>query len=185
MRAINNFENVQATTGEFNKPTAGGYAIEIINVVDVPMDEKTGKGDYLKIDYDIFNGEFRGYYTKQNEKFGGEWFATFYRSYKDSAAGMFKHFTNCVEASNMGYKWAWDEKSLVGKFVGAVMGEEEYRKKDGSIGVRLVIKEIKTIDEIATGDFKIPALKKLKEDTAFSNAPKFETLDNDDDLPFN
>ena len=44
MKAINNFENVQATTGEFNKPTAGGYCIEILAVKDVPMNEQTGKG---------------------------------------------------------------------------------------------------------------------------------------------
>ena len=134
MKAINNFENVQATTGEFNKPTAGGYCIEILAVKDVPMNEQTGKGDYLKIDYDICHGEFAGYYTKQNEKFGGDWFANFIRSYKESAAGMFKHFINCVEESNAGYKWAWDEKSLVHKYVGVVLGEEEYQKRDGSVG---------------------------------------------------
>ena len=54
MKAINNFEKVQATTGEFSRPTAGGYCIEILAVKDVPMNAQTGKGDYLKIDYDIY-----------------------------------------------------------------------------------------------------------------------------------
>jgi hypothetical protein len=56
MKAINNFENVQATTGEFNRPTANGYIVEIIGVKDVPINEATQKGDYLKIEYDIAVG---------------------------------------------------------------------------------------------------------------------------------
>ena len=185
MRAINNFENVQATTGEFNKPTAGGYVIEILAVKDVPMNEQTGKGDYLKIDYDICRGEFAGYYTRQNEKFGGDWFANFIRSYKDTAAGMFKHFTNCVEESNAGYKWEWDENSLVHKYVGVVFGEEEYQKKDGSIGTKLIVKDIKTVEQIKKGDFKVPAIKKLAENSSVPSAPNFVSVDNLDDLPFN
>ena len=185
MRAINNFENVQATTGEFNKPTAGGYCIEILAVKDVPMNEQTGKGDYLKIDYDICYGEFAGYYTKQNEKFGGDWFANFIRSYKETAAGMFKHFINCVEESNTGYKWAWDEKSLVHKYVGVVLGEEEYRKSNGDIGAKLIVKDIKTTEQILKGEFKVPAIKKLVETATPSNsAPNFVEIGSMDDLPF-
>lgn len=188
MRAINNFENVQATTGEFRRPTAGGYCIEILNVEDVPLNEQTGKGDYLRIDYDICHGEFAGYYTKQNERFGGDWFANFIRSYKESAAGMFKHFINCVEESNAGYKWAWDEKSLVNKYVGVVLGEEEYQKKDGTIGTKLVVKDIKTTEQILKGEFKIPAIKKLAENASAPSyssvpTPNFEDI-TDSDLPF-
>jgi hypothetical protein len=185
MRAINNFENVQATTGEFNKPTAGGYCIEILAVKDVPVDEQTGKGDYLKIDYDICQGEFAGYYTKQNERFGGDWFANFIRSYKEKALGMFKHFTNCVEESNVGYRWSWDEQSLVHKYIGVVLGEEEYEKKDGSVGVKLVVKDIKTVEQIKNGDFKVPNIKKIERSektTETKNA--FVEITTDEDLPF-
>lgn len=184
MRAINNFENVQATTGEFRRPTAGGYCIEILNVEDVPLNEQTGKGDYLRIDYDICHGELAGYYAKQYERFGGEWFANFIRSYKDTAAGMFKHFINCVEESNAGFKWAWDENSLIHKFVGVVLGEEEYRKKDGTIGTKLVVKDIKTINQILKGEFKIPATKKLAEAASYVTAPNLVELPNDEPLPF-
>lgn len=185
MRAINDFENVQATTGEFSKPKAGGYIVEILGVVDVPLNEQTGKGDYLKIDYDICHGEFAGYYTKQNERFGGGWFANFIRSYKETAAGMFKHFTNCIEESNVGYKWAWDEKSLVHKYLGVVLGEEEYEKKDGSVGVKLVVKDVKTVEQIKNGDFKVPNIKKAgRSERRTDTATVFEEIVTDDDLPF-
>lgn len=184
MRAINDFENVQASTGETNKPTPGGYCIEILSVKDVPFDPIKGKGDYLVIDYDICHGDFKGYYTKQHERFGGNWYASFIRSYKDSAAGMFKHFINCIEESNAGFKWAWDENSLAHKFVGVVLGEEEYRKNDGTVGVKLVVKDIKTIEQIAKGDFKVPAIKKLAESSVTPAAPSFTEFSSDESLPF-
>jgi hypothetical protein len=187
MKQINNFENVQASTGEFNKPTANGYCVEILSVKDVPIDNNTGKGNYLEIEYDICHGEFAGYYTKQNERFGGKWFANFIRSYKDTALGMFKHFINCVEASNPNYKWDWNEKGLEHKYLGVVLGEEEYKKNDGTLGVKLVVKDIKTVEQIATGDFKVPPIKRLTAEAKpfVMDNSNFEELANDDDLPFN
>lgn len=183
MKPIENFENVLASTGEFNRPTAGGYIIEMLAVKDVPYSEETGKGNYLKIDYDICEGDFAGYYSAQHERYGGDWFTSFIRSYKESAAGMFKHFINCVEESNAGYKWAWNEQSLVNKYVGVVLGEEEYRKSSGDIGVKLVVKDIKTTEQISKGEFKVPAIKKLA-DGAVAPALNFVELDTSEGLPF-
>ena len=47
MRVIENYENIQASSGEFARPGNGGYILEIVNVTDVPYNEQTGKGDYL------------------------------------------------------------------------------------------------------------------------------------------
>lgn len=187
MKAINNFENVQAVSGEFSKPTAGGYIISILTVEDVPLNSQTGKGDYLKIYYDIADGEFENYYTDISIRFGGGYYTSFIRSYKEKAIGMFKHFINCLEESNAGYKWNWDEKSLEGRYVGAVLGEEQYRKKDGSLGVRLYVKDIKTVQQIKNGDYEIPEMKKIKLDTITYDpypTPNFEDIDSMDDLPF-
>lgn len=184
MKPINNYDEIKASDGEFAKPTNGGYCIEIVGVMDVPYDENTKKGNYLKIDYDICHGELAGYYAKQHEKFGGDWYANFIRSYKETALGMFKHFTNCIEESNQPYKWDWDEKKLVGKFLGVVLQEEEYTKKDGTVGVRVKVKEVKTIQDIMNGNFKVPQTKKL--DTSATNTtPNWSTMDVDDELPFN
>jgi hypothetical protein len=183
MKPINNYANIQASTGEFSRPTAGGYIIRILDVTDVPLDATTGKGDYLKIDYDICEGEFANYYKEANKRFGGEWFANFIRSYKEKALGMFKHFTNCIEESNKGYEWDWNEKELIGKKIGVTMQEEEYKKSDGSIGVRLRVKDIKTVKQIATGDFKVPERKCLEIVPATSNNG-FVEVDLEDDLPF-
>ena len=44
MKRIENYETVQASSGEFARPTAGGYICKIVDVEDVPLNEQ-GKGD--------------------------------------------------------------------------------------------------------------------------------------------
>lgn len=184
MRVIENYDEIKASSGEFERPGNGGYVLEIVAVTDVPYNAQTGKGDYLRIDYDIAQGDFKGYYTKQNERFGGgKWFANVIKSYKEKALGMFKHFTNCVEESNPGFKWNWREQDLVGCRFGATLQEEEYEKNDGSIGTRLIVKDIKTVKQIMDCDFKVPVTKKLERTVA--PVSDFAVLDNStDDLPF-
>ena len=184
MKQINNFENVQATTGEFNKLPAGGYICRITLADDLPFDASTNKGDYLKIEYDIAVGDFKNYYKEQFDKFGKFWGGTFFRSYKEKALGMFKHFIECVEKSNAGFVWSWDEKTLMGKVIGLVLAEEEYEKSDGSVGVRLYVKEVKTVQEIKDGNFKIPELKVLKNIPSAPANNGFTEVDSSDELPF-
>ena len=182
MKQIENYESVQASSGDFARPTAGGYICKIVNVEDVPLDPNTGKGDYLRIEYDIADGEFKGYYKEQFDKFGGNWFASFIRSYKEKALGMFKHFINCIEQSNSGYEWDWNETGLIGKVVGLVLGEEEYENSQGEIKTKLVVKDVKVTGDILDGSFKVPAPKKLPERNTTNN---FAPVGVDEDLPFN
>lgn len=184
MKPINNYENVQASTGEFARPTAGGYICKIVGVEDVPMNEQ-GKGNYLRIEYDIADGEFKGYYKEQFDRWGGNWNASFIRSYKEKALGMLKHFTNCIEQSNAGYAWDWNEKGLVGKFVGLVLGEEEYKNSMGEIKTKLTVNQVKTVEDIKNGNFKIPAPKKLAVENSANDFAGFTPIEDlSDDLPF-
>ena len=186
MKKIENYENVQASSGEFARPTAGGYICKIIDVEDVPLDPKTNKGDYLRIEYDIADGEFKGYYKEQFDKWGGNWNASFIRSYKEKVLGMLKHFTNCIEQSNAGYAWDWNEMGLIGKFVGLVLGEEEYKNNAGEIKTKLVVSQVKTVEDIKNGNFRIPAPKKMTVNNPTNNFDDFAPIDNgtEDDLPF-
>lgn len=183
MRKIENYENVQASSGEFARPAAGGYICKIINVEDVPVNAE-GKGDYLRIEYDIADGDFKGYYKEQFDRWGGNWNASFIRSYKEKALGMFKHFTNCVEQSNAGYEWDWNEAGLIGKVVGLVLGEEEYENSLRDIKTKLVVNQIKTVEEIKMGDFKVPAPKKLPKKETPVDFSGFQGVATDDALPF-
>ena len=79
----------------------------------------------------------------------------------DKAAGFLKGLMTSLEASNPDFKWGWDEKKLVGLRCGAIFGEEEYEKFDGSVGTSCRVKFIRTIKSIQEGNFKVPELKKL------------------------
>lgn len=185
MKRIENYENVQASSGEFARPKAGGYICKIIDVTDVDHNPNTGKGQYLKIQYDIASGDFAEYFKKQFDKWGGDWKANFVRSYKEENLGMLKHFTNCIEQSNVGYAWDWNEKGLIGKVVGLVLGEEEYQNNSGEIKTKLVVSQVKTVEDIKNGNFKIPAPKKLAVENSASDSPTFTTVEDPlDDLPF-
>lgn len=184
MEEIKNYALVQASNEGFMRPQAGGYICKIINVEDVPFNENTGKGKYLKIEYDIADGVFKNYYMKQFERWHGSWNARFVRSYKENALGMFKHFINCIENSNAGYIWDWNESGLIGKEVGLVLGEEEYINSAGAVKSRLYVKDVKTVDDINNNNFKVPVPKKIEDAlTPSSSFPRAsETFE--DDLPF-
>lgn len=183
MKQIDNYENVQAISGEYARPSAGGYICKITKVTDVDINPETGKGEYLQIEYDFTSEELKDYHKERFEKFGF-WGGRFVRSYKEAALGMFKHFINCIEESCPNFTWEWDEKSLEGKLIGLVLGEEEYQKNDGSVGTRLYVKEIKNIQQIRDGDFKVPQIKKLKQENTDVIDDFMPTDISDDELPF-
>lgn len=168
--------NVQES-GDFARPTAGGYICKIVKVEDIPLDKKTDKGDYLRIHYDIAEGEFKDYYEGLRERYPeSNTIGSYIRSYKPKAQGMFKRMCSAVSKSNGNFvfdaKTNTDEQSLVGKKIGLVFAEEEYYSNAGELKTRLYVASEYPIDKIQSGDFRTPTLKKLKEEnTDFVNVP--------------
>lgn len=174
MQEIKNWKNVKASE-DFERLPAGGYICTIIHATDSPDKQ------YLKIEYDIAEGDHKDHWADTKERFGW-WGGDFYRSYKDSAVGMFKAFTNAVEGSNPGFTWAWKEKDLEGKMIGVVLGEEEYTGNDGSVKTRLKVRSVKSVQDIREGKFKVPTLKKLTPASDDDPRETFEAIDGD--VPF-
>lgn len=159
MKAISNFDKIQEN-GSFEKLPVGGYIVKILAVDDVPEKE------YLKIFFDINEGEKKGFFTKafkEDTRAEKKWpnAGSFIRSYKEKALPMFKGFTNAIENSNKGYSWNFDEKSLVNKVVGLVIGEEEYLNQKGQVRKRTYVSAVRSVDTIKKGDFTVPEIKKL------------------------
>lgn len=175
MQKIKDWENVKPS-GDFDRLPAGGYVCIIMHVDDEPNKH------YLKIQYDIAEGDYKDYWKTTSER-AGWWGGDLYRSYKDTAIGMFKAFTNAVEESNAGFTWDWNEKALEGKMVGLVLGEEEYTRNDGATGTRLKVRTVKSVQAIRDGKYKLPALKRLSPTEADKAvADTFEAIDTD--VPF-
>ena len=200
MKKINNFDEIQESTG-FRRLPPGGYICAIYHVEDVPNKE------YLKVDFDIVKGDEKGYFKKlydSDTRKDKQWpnAGTTYRSYKDNALPMFKGFITAIEKSNKNFKWAWDESKLEKKYFGAVIGEEEYQNQKGAVKIRNHVVGIRSVEAIESGDFDIPELKKLDassvtkqtndnvvnpfadEDPPVKNQIDSPIADDDDDDPF-
>lgn len=172
-----NWNDVQ---DDIRRPVPGGYAARITAVED--NEDK----EYLLIRWDFAEGEYKGVNQETFAAFNF-WPMAFVKSYKEKALRFFKGFKTAVEESNRNYAFKNDPQSLVGKFIGVVLGEEEYVAKDGSVKTRLYVAEVRSGKAIREGDYKIPALKKLTGNTSAS-APAAndfrEMLEDDAELPF-
>ena len=172
MKRIENWENIQESTS-FKRLVPNGYIVKVLKVEDHPDKE------YLKIYFDIAKGDDKGYFKKQYDgdtRKERKWpnAGTFIRSYKDSAASMFKGFTNAIERSNKGYQGNFDEKTLVNKVVGLIIADEQYQNQKGQVRVRNYVAAVRSVETIEKGEYEIPALKELtttKTTTAPANDP--------------
>lgn len=165
---------------ESSRPVPGGYAARITKVEDHEDRE------FLLIQWDFAEGEYKGSNQATFDQFGF-WPMAFVRSYKQKALPFFKGFKTSVEMSNRNYVFRNDPQSLVGKFVGVVLGEEEYQAKDGSIKTRLYVAQIRSGKAIRDGDFTVPELKRFTPAATTYPAPaqNFQQINVPDyDLPF-
>lgn len=187
MEKIKGYEEAQAITGEYEKLEAGGYICKIISA----KEEKSKSGKrMLVIALDIAEGDRKDYFRNrftENTSPDKKWpSGGIYRQMLegDKALGFLKGLMTSLEASNEGFKWDWDEKKLKDLKCGAIFGEEEYERMDGSIGTSTKVKFIRTVKAIQDGNFKVPELKKLPEKgEAFEDFLNSVDSDNQD-LPF-
>ena len=182
MKRIQDFKNIKPIN-EYPKIIPGGYVCRITGVKDYFEKE------YLKIEYDIAEGELRGYYLHLFQS-KGFWGGKLIRSYKESAKRFFKGFINAVEDSNEGYHFDFDENTLVGNWIGLVLAEEEYKAMDNTIKKRLYVHSVKTVEDIRKSNFTIPELKTYQSEYMSQNKNVtyeydfYPVEDTDDDLPF-
>lgn len=183
MKPITNIAKVQEAGDSVRLP-AGGYICKYTNVEDVP--EK----NYLYMEFDIADGEFSGYYKALQER-ADFWGGRCYRSYSEKALPMFKRMCSAVTKSNKKFIFDGnehcDESTLIGKLVGIILGEEEYIGNDGSKKTRLYVVREVPVEDIKNGKFKVPELKKLKEEESTTpNSDSFVDVSDSDaeEVPF-
>lgn len=192
MEKINGYDSAIALTGEFERLKPGGYICKIIAAKEEKA--KNSGNRMLTLALDIDEGENEGFFMKRFEELKKEKkepnqeikypnAAVYHQMLEgnDKAVGFLKGLMTSLEASNPSFKWNWDEKKLVGLRCGAIFGEEEYERLDGSIGTTCKVKFIRTTKCIEDENFKIPELKKLP---AKGDSFEFSGAASDDGLPF-
>lgn len=120
---------------------------------------------------------------------------------EDFIKSTFKAFTTSVEESNPGYKWNWEENTLVGKIFGGVFGLEEFTLDDGRTlsmtRIRFVrstekvneagIPKVKLADKTLMDYEEYIAKKKAEranENNSSASNNDAGTISDSDDLPF-
>ena len=152
MERIDNWEKVEAKGMEdFKALPIGAYEC-IIKKAQVHKNPESGKESF-KVAVDILSGEYKDYFKKRydsNTNADKKWDnnAVRYLAFQGDNVAYFKGFITCVENSNVGYKWNWDETTLTGKKICGVFLYEEYKKQDGTNAVKVRLNKFRSLEKM-------------------------------------
>lgn len=149
----------------------GGHICKVLEVkTEAFTSQKDGKTyEQLIIKFDIESpDEQAGFYANKfsedasKDALNAKW-KGFHRisvptdSSEEFIKSRFKAFTTSVEESNPGYKWNWEENTLVGKVFGGVFAFEEFTNQEGKTITMSRIRYVKSTDKIF--EVEIPKVK--------------------------
>lgn len=191
MKQFNKYERKEQP--EFMILPKNAYVIKLLSVKE---EENKDKGTrYLKIAFDIAEGEYKDFYkkafdnsTKEDKKWPND--AVLYiTSPNDNSEQWiidnFNKFMTAVEDSNKDYHWNWDESTLKNLLVGAKFYNEQ-SEYDGKIYDHTKAKWFIAAQKVRDGKFgQLPkdVLVDSKSSSSTSPANDFKPID-DAEIPF-
>ena len=191
MKAFNGLEIKKSASASEPLP-AGGYVAKILNA----KVEEYSWGEVLVISFDIAEGEYKDFFSKQykeNTREDKKWKGKFRLTVPQESYQYFysqkRTFGNAIwaiEESNPSFRWAWDENALKGKMVGVLFRDREW-EIDGRTGMTTEACTFVSVDDIRTNNFKTPKPKMInKVARQMENNSNFTVIDDEDlgDLPF-
>lgn len=208
MIGITGYKQAEATSfSGLPKLQPGGYVVKILNIKVEPTDW----GSRLAIQFDIAEGEFKGFFDKlykatpdewENKKWKGSMRLSIPHNTGDEtkfkkSLGYFKSQIQAFENSNANLhidcERDWDENVLKGKVVGALFNEKEW-EKDGKTGWFTQCKRFVPANDTRSGNFTIPKREELKNKPSTASNDSFDPNANlsdfveinagDDTVPF-
>lgn len=180
------------TSGFATLPPAGAYVAEIQGVKTEESYDKTR--DVIVLMLEITEGEYANQYHKvfdqQKEAFGDRVkyrgtlrLTPYMQGDEDWVKHRFEGNLWCVEQSNAGYRWDWDETRLKGKKVGINVRNNLYTGQDGSDKQTTEIAQLETVDDVRSG--RCRAMKDRDSRRKTVSAPAgYTNASNDVDVPF-
>lgn len=191
MNKIPGYDESPAYTGEGQALPAGKYICEIKGA-KVVKSSSSGM-EQLVLQLDIAEGDYKNYYSDMYsadlERNGttAKWRngGLFRQGWEGKSLPYFHGLMTCIEKSNDGYKWDWDEKTLKGKKIGVLFGREQFLLNGQKRWATKAV-AVRSIEGLEKSE--IPKDKLLDGSSA---SPGFDTsgfsdLDtsDEDDLPF-
>lgn len=191
MKAFNGLEIKKSVSTSEPLP-AGGYVAKILNA----KVEEYSWGEVLVISFDIAEGEYKDFFSKQykeNTREDKKWKGNFRltvpnegNQYFDSQKRTFGNAIWAIEESNPSFRWAWDENALKGKMVGVLFRDREW-EIEGKTGMTTEACTFVSVEDVRTNNFKMPKPKMLNKTTSqTASNSNFAVIDDGDlsDLPF-
>lgn len=167
IRKPEGYDEAQAYTGESMQLPKGLYVCKVVQVQE--MRTEWGREQFILL-YDVAEGEHADFYRKQYDAArrsgqDAKW-KGIHRQYMDGASiPFFKGLITSIEKSNAGFQFKFgvegNEKTLVGKKFGAVMGREEFETDDGKRRFATKIFQVRSVEGLK--DAKVPEDKLLEE----------------------
>ena len=154
------------SSGFLTLPPAGAYVAEIRDVRFLGQDPLEHRDrDVIELMMEITEGEYAGrymaFYQEQKERFGDDVkYKGVFRLVapldkdEDWRRRTFEGNLWCVQESNPGYAWDWDEKKLKGKKVGISVRERLYTYNDKERSITEIAK-FETVDDVKAGKVKL------------------------------
>lgn len=185
MKKWNDYDTTQIIGSKKRLP-AGGYVCKVL----AAEEKEYGWGSVLLISFDIAEGQYKGFYAEQYEKQAKDkkWKGVYRLNVPkddgtekdDKLKKNFKTFIHHIESSNGGYRWDWNETSLIGKQFGGVFGEKEY-SVDGNSGFYTTMRYTGPVEGIE--NVAIPKQVLLNK-TNLSTSTNTSDWEGDESLPF-
>ena len=190
IKKFNGFEAKYQAVGEGYEPLpVGAYVAKILQV---KSEEKSDGRQMIIMCVDVAEGEHKDFFNKrftadkQNNIQPLKWKGVYRLNVPIDNDDAWKTRNFCsaigaIEDSNNGYRWNWDDQTLVGKFVGINVREREWEWENKS-GVTTEIGALVPAQDVRDGKVTPMKIKKIqkKDETATTTTTSTIT----DELPF-
>lgn len=171
MIKVSDWDSIAAPAEKRTLPP-DGYICRIKSVEVVNSNDS----ERMVVDFDIDEGEYKGFFQSEYDNNAYEqkrWkgrMSVFCPmndgSDRDNRTKRrLKAFVTCVEHSNPGFKWNFDEKSFEGKRVGILFRSEEW-EYNGKTGFATRPFIAISADRVKSGDYEVPEAKVLPKASA-------------------
>lgn len=179
MKATYNGFEAKKNSNFAQLPPPGAYIGEIQGVKLEDSYDKTRQVIVLMLE--ITDGEYAGQYHKvfeeQRNSFGNDVkyrgtlrLTPFIEGDEMWVKNRFEGNIWCIQQSNNGYHWDWDETKLKGKKVGFSVRENSYIGRDGQQKTTTEIAQLEPVDDVRDGRVKLLKPRVQKGTTATASA---------------
>lgn len=154
MKKIPGYDEARPAYGVHPRLPLANY---ICTIVDVEAHTSKQGNPCLKIAFDIVEGDCAGFYTEQyksdkkrDENAMWPYAGIYYVNVDSDSTKYFKGFIYCLEKSNPGFKWNWDERALKRLRFAGLFTEETGVGQDGRSFTSTRLSYVYPVDEIST-----------------------------------